>query len=101
LKTVVEWSDRVRRELRGVRSFLQERSPQAAAHLAALIARRARRLERFPKSGRIVPEFPGSQPPLRELIIADYRLVYTYSDRRVKILTLFHGRRDFLKAVQH
>ncbi len=95
VKAPVAWSARARSDLRGIIFYLKERSPQAAARFAQEIRRRAGRLGTFPESGRVVPEFSDEHPAPRELIIADYRLVYDFHDRRAEILALFHGRRQF------
>lgn len=93
--TRVVWSAHARAELRSIVEYLRERSPQAAGRLAQALLRRAARLGRFPLSGRRVPEFPDSEPPLRELIVADHRLVYVIREGRAEILSVFHGQRQF------
>jgi len=49
------------------------------------------RLETFPKSGRIIPEFEIEN--LREIIYGKYRIVYEIERETVLILTVFHGMR--------
>jgi plasmid stabilization system protein ParE len=53
----------------------------------------AERLAIFPLSGRVVPEYPATG--LREIVVAPYRVVYTYelSEDRVVILAVTRGRR--------
>ena len=51
----------------------------------------AERLERFPASGRSLPELPGA--PLREIIDGNYRIVYRVREDAVEILTVFDGHR--------
>jgi addiction module RelE/StbE family toxin len=48
------------------------------------------RLSKFPKSGRIVPEFPERN--LREIIFGNYRIIYRIKDNQIQILTIRHGR---------
>jgi len=99
--TAIIWSDRARDELYSILAYLAERSPQSARHLVDSIQKKVQRLERFPESGRKVPEFPDWQPTLRELIIENYRLVYVLRGKRIEVLTLFHGRRRFKKISLH
>ena len=48
-----------------------------------------RRLEDFPESGKIIPEFP--ELPFRELIIPPYRFFYKIKDDVVWIVAVWHG----------
>jgi toxin ParE1/3/4 len=48
-----------------------------------------RRLEEFPDSGRVVPEFP--ELPYREVIIAPYRFFYRVKGEIVWIVAVWHG----------
>ena len=47
-------------------------------------------LQLFPKAGRIVPEFDDEST--REVIVADFRVIYELSDDHVTILNVIHGR---------
>jgi len=53
---------------------------------------RARQLQEFPESGRVVPEYEAKQ--VRELIGGSYRIWYRLRDDRVEILAILHGARD-------
>ena len=46
-------------------------------------------LKRFPQIGRIVPE--KNDPNLREMLYRNYRIVYTYSENDIYVLTVFHS----------
>jgi toxin ParE1/3/4 len=48
-----------------------------------------RRLEKFPESGRLIPEFP--ELPYREVIVAPYRFFYRAEARVVWIVAVWHG----------
>lgn len=48
-----------------------------------------RRLEDFPESGRIIPEFPDL--PFREAIISPYRFFYKIKGEVVWIIAVWHG----------
>ena len=49
------------------------------------------RLERFPESGRIVPE--KNDPKVREIILGNYRIVYRRRVDVAELLTIHHGAR--------
>jgi toxin ParE1/3/4 len=48
-----------------------------------------RRLERFPESGRVVPEFPDL--PYREVIVAPYRFFYHVEGATAWVVAVWHG----------
>jgi toxin ParE1/3/4 len=73
--------------------YIQADKPSAARRFAASIKGKVGRLQTFPQSGRVVPEFPSGG--LREVIVAEYRLIYRYmkSQNTVQILAVHHGAR--------
>jgi toxin ParE1/3/4 len=52
---------------------------------------RLRRLQRFPDSGRHIPEFPDL--PFREVIVRPFRFFYRIDDREVWIVAVWHSAR--------
>jgi plasmid stabilization system protein ParE len=48
-----------------------------------------RRLEDFPESGRIIPEFP--ELPYREVIVSPYRFFYKIKEETIWIVAVWHG----------
>ncbi len=48
-----------------------------------------RRLERFPESGRVLPEFPDL--PYRDVIVAPYRFFYRVAGETVWVVGVWHG----------
>ena len=64
----------------------------APASCANYLPSCARRLARFPLSGRVVPEFPTGS--FREVLVGNYRIIYEPAERQVEILTIMHGARD-------
>jgi len=71
-------------------TFIEAHSPRAAAFIDKRIASAARRLLRFPQSGR-----PGRVPGTRELVVprSPYIAVYIVAADRVRILRVLHGAR--------
>ncbi|MDR0839732.1 MAG: type II toxin-antitoxin system RelE/ParE family toxin [Oscillospiraceae bacterium] len=47
----------------------------------------------FPEMGSPVLEFPELN--LRQLIKYSYRIIYSFDNNLVSIVTVIHGRRDF------
>lgn len=72
---------------------IQRDNPAAAQRIGAAIKAKVTRLEIFPESGRMVPEFPSGG--LREVLVDDYRIIYRIVPlrTRVEILAVRHGAR--------
>ena len=78
-----------RSQFLGVLSYIQRENPQAAVEFRRRAEKVLRRLERFPTSGRIIPEFP--ELPYREVIVAPYRFFYRVKGRIVWVVAVWHG----------
>lgn len=51
--------------------------------------RTLKRLERFPESGKRIPEFP--ELPYREVLLPPYRFFYRVRDKSVWIVAVWRG----------
>jgi len=63
---------------------------RACARLERLVAA-VSRLERFPQSGRVVPEVGDES--LREVLYGNYRIVYRLYAETVEVITVYHAAR--------
>lgn len=70
-------------------SYIHNDKPSAAANFRNCIEKILRRLEDFPESGRIIPEF--IELPYREVIISPYRFFYRIKADVVWIVAVWHG----------
>ena len=70
-------------------SFIRRDKPSAAINFRNKAEKILRRLEEFPESGRIIPEFPDL--PYREVIISPYRFFYKTKGDVVWIVAVWHG----------
>ena len=70
-------------------SYIRKDKPSAAVNFRNRSEKLLRRLEDFPESGRIVPEFP--ELPYREVIISPYRFIYRIKGDIVWIVAVWHG----------
>lgn len=70
-------------------SYIRKDKPSAAISFRNRAEKILRRLEDFPESGRIIPEFP--ELPYREVIISPYRFCYKIKDDVVWIVAVWHG----------
>ena len=73
--------------------YISQDNPQAARNWTKSIFDSIKRLENFPSSGRIVPEY--SEDTIRELIKGQYRIVYkiNQSEEEIYIVTIHHSKR--------
>jgi len=71
-------------------SILTDNPPVAAKWLREL-DRKLARIEEFPESGRVVPEFGIHE--LREVILGDYRVLYFLGRERQTVVCVIHGAR--------
>ena len=69
--------------------YIHRDSPQAAINFRNRAETVLRRLEQFPTSGRVVPEFP--ELPYREVVITPYRFFYRIKGEIVWIVAVWHG----------
>lgn len=91
----VRWSQDVERDLESIVDYIAHESPSSALCVFDRLHKQASRLERFPHRGRRVPEIPArSIPPLRELVIAPWRLIYAIDGDCVLVIALADSRRD-------
>lgn len=70
-------------------AYIRRDNPSAAVNLRNRAEKVLRRLEEFPESGRVVPEFP--ELPYREIIIPPYRFIYRIQAETVWIVAVRHG----------
>ena len=87
----VVWARQAILDVEAIRNYISRDSERYASLVVDQIVTAVDRLERFPQSGRRVPERPGSE--LRELLCANYRVVYRVSEELVEVVTVFHGAR--------
>ena len=82
-------------DLRAIREYYEHVAPDYAQTFVDGALETTRRLEAFPRLGRIVPKIGDED--LRELIYRHYRIVYIVDaeDERVDILTVFHSAKEF------
>ena len=63
--------------------------PAAAVRFRQRAEQALRRLEQFPESGRVVPEFPDL--PYREVIVPPFRFFYRIKEVAVWVVAVWHG----------
>lgn len=87
----VRWTPQALADLTAITEFIAQDSPHYASLFVLDVFAAVERLERFPESGRIVPE--KHEPKIREIILGNYRIVFRFRDDIAELLTIFHGAR--------
>ena len=94
------WSPLAIDRVAEIAEYIAQDSPNSAKKWVESTFQVVERLEKFPKSGRIVPEI--MQDDFREIIYGNYRIIYRLQTEIVSILTVRHGRQilpiDEIKA---
>ena len=70
-----------RRQFLAALAHIRRDNPAAAVRFRQRAEEILRRLEQFPASGRVIPEFP--ELPYREVIVTPYRFFYRIQDQTV------------------
>lgn len=95
---MVRWTNPAKRDLKKIHDYIAEDSRFYAKKVVETLVAKAELLSDMPEMGRMIPEFGDSS--IRELIIFSYRLVYEVKTDHVDILTIIHGKRDFVAGYQ-
>lgn len=86
------WTEPAIDDLDDVHHFIAKDSVVYANAVILEIMNTVDRLQDFPDSGKLVPDFDQSS---RELLVGNYRIIYDYSETAVHILSVVHTARLF------
>ena len=85
----IVWSPQAIVDVESIKAYISRDSKHYAALIVARLIVAVERLDAFPESGRVVPEF--SDASIREVVWRNYRIVYRLVGSSVEIVTVFHG----------
>ncbi|OAQ40525.1 plasmid stabilization protein [Pedobacter psychrophilus] len=85
------WTDLASKDLKSIHNYIAQDSKFYASRYIQKLISRVDQLEKFPSSGKIVPEFNDEN--IRELIEGNYRLVYKINSDYIGILRIHHSAR--------
>lgn len=88
----VVWSRLALADVDSIAAYIARDSAAYASAVVKKILESTRILNRFPDSGRQVPEFQDRA--IRELLVYSYRVIYRVSEEEVLVLAVIHGKRD-------
>ena len=85
----VRFTEGTRRQFLAALAYLRADKPEAASRLRQRAEKILRRLEQFPESGRVIPEFP--ELPYREVVVSPYRFFYRFKGEIIWVVAVWHG----------
>ena len=94
----VIWTDKAEKHLKSIYEYISNDSETYAARFVESLIRATSKLERFPRIGRVVPEFEDTDFDFREVIYRGYRIIYQINKKNIEILAVINSRRDLEKT---
>ena len=85
----IEWTEPALRDLESIRDYIRRDSKYYADRFIERIVGAVESLTSFPQVGRVVPE--ANNPALRELLYANYRIMYRVEPDRVLLIAVVHA----------
>jgi len=85
----VQFTPSARQQFLSALAYIRQDNPPAAIRFRQKAESVLRRLEKFPASGRVIPEYP--ELPYREVIVAPYRFFYRVKGATVWMVAVWHG----------
>ncbi|HOF90037.1 MAG TPA: type II toxin-antitoxin system RelE/ParE family toxin [Armatimonadota bacterium] len=70
-------------------AYTHQDNPRAAQKFRQHAEEVLSRLQQFPDSGRLIPEFPDV--PYREVVVPPYRFFYRRKDDTIWVVAVWHG----------
>jgi len=83
----IRFANTARISLHTAINFIHQDNPAAATNFLERVEKTLRRLEKYPESGRQIPEFP--ELPYRELLILPYRFFYRIDGKTIFIVAVW------------
>ena len=91
-KRKLQWTGPALRDLAEMRAWISRDNRAAARRLAQRIREAVKRAQRYPESGRIVPEITSTG--FREVIVSPYRVIYAVRGDALVVLRVWHAKRQ-------
>ena len=86
----ITWAPRAKRRAGEYGEHIAQDNEEAAYAWLVGIFEEVERLKDFPEQGRVVPEI--GRPDVREIFYKSHRIIYKIGSRRIRIVTIRHGR---------
>lgn len=86
----IQWSTLSIDRIIEIAEYIVEDKPGASEKWVNSIFNSVERLQKFPESGRKVPEV--NRDEIREILLGNYRIIYRIDKEMISILTIRHGK---------
>ncbi len=86
------WSPLALERVNEIADYIVQENVEAAERTVIELFGAVERLEKFPESGRLVPEI--NRPNIREIVHRKYRILYRVEAKQIAILTVRHVRQQ-------
>ena len=93
----IRWTTQASEDVEAIAQFIARDSEFYAKIFVSELLNTIERLETFPQSGRMVPEFELKN--IREIILGNYRIIYRTEKENPVILTIHHSSQLFTKSL--
>lgn len=91
----VLWSQDAERERDDIVGYIASDNPLEALRIVDRVCAQAQRLQVFAERGRRVPELGAAiESPLRELVVAPWRMIHAIDGEVVRVVAIVDCRRD-------
>lgn len=91
----VIWTIFALQQIINISHYIAKDKRLAAERWAKAIIDHGKRMARFPKSGRVVPEFKNAN--IREMLYKNYRIIYQIGNKCIYVLTIRHVKQILSK----
>jgi toxin ParE1/3/4 len=85
----VRFTPSARTQFLAATAYIYRENPTAAVSFRHKAEKVLLRLQKFPQSGRRLPEFPDL--PFREVVVAPYRFFYRIKEKTIWIVAVWHS----------
>ncbi len=85
----IQFTPTARKQFLSALSYIRKDKPSAAVNFRNRAEKILKRLEDFPESGRVIPEFPDLS--YREVIISPYRFFYKIKADIIWVVAVWHS----------
>ena len=93
----VIWTDQAINDLMAIKEYIAQSAPMTAERFCLKLLDAPDRLQRFPLSGQVVPEFGVES--IREISFHGHRIIYQVSEGACYIRAVIHGSREIQRHI--
>lgn len=93
----VIWTEQAINDLMAIKEYIARSAPMTAERFCLQLLDAPDRLQRFPLSGQVVPEF--AMESIREISFRAYRIIYQVAEGACYIRAVIHGSREIQRHI--